>query len=115
MRAWTAKGCFSLPAEAAEVLAADHPFLQQAASDLIAICHHPEAGRFVLGGWAEGSRAVSFSHESGAHAGPTADETRAFLLLPGGAALAENARGWVRPFDLRRAAMEVLGKKIQRG
>ena len=63
------------------MLGADHPFLPQAAADLIALCHHPEAGQLVLGGWAWQARAVSFSHESGAHAGASADETRAFAML----------------------------------
>ena len=80
--AWTAQGCFPLPDEAAAVLGADHPFLQQAAADLTALCHHPEAGQLVLGGWAWQARAVSFSHESGAHAGPSVNETRAFVLVP---------------------------------
>ena len=64
--AWTAQGCFRLPEEAAAVLGAGHPFLQQVAADLIVLCHHPEAGQLVLGGWAWQARAISFSHESGA-------------------------------------------------
>ena len=59
--AWTSQGCFRLPDEAAAVLGADHPFLQEAAADLTALCHHPEAGQLVLGGWAWQARAVSFS------------------------------------------------------
>ncbi len=108
--AWTALGRFHLPEEAARVLGADHPFLQQAAADLIAVCHHPEAGELVIGGWACQAHAVSFSHESGAHAGPRADETRAFALLPHNAPMVKNDRGWLRPLELRRAVLEALGR-----
>ncbi|MGO8689964.1 MAG: hypothetical protein ACLQLG_10035 [Thermoguttaceae bacterium] len=108
--AWTSQGCFHLPDEAAAVLGAGHPFLQEAAADLTALCHHPEAGQLVLGGWACQARAVSFSHESGAHAGPSPDETRAFAILPHHAPLGRDDRGWLRPLDLRRAVLEALGR-----
>ncbi len=109
--AWTAQGCFQLPDEPAAVLGAGHPFLKQVAADLIVLCHHPEAGALVLVGWAWQARAVSFSHESGAHAGPSPDETRAFALLPQSVPPGEHAPGWLRPLDLRRAVLEVLGRK----
>src|SRR4029434_9881422 len=50
-KAWTDAGEFTLPNDAKQVLGADHPFLDEAAQDLAALCHHPDSGTFVISGW----------------------------------------------------------------
>lgn len=109
--AWTDAGVFSLPRQNAEVLGADHPFLEQATEELIALCHHPEAGNFVLCGWRAGAAAAcSFAIENGAHGGAGPEETNAFVLLPGDAPLPAIERDYLRARDLRHAALHLLGR-----
>ena len=109
-RAWTEDGEFALPEDAARILGADHPFLEEAAQDLIALCHQPDAGDFIACGWRAGSQAYSFAIENGAHGGAGPDETRAFALLPRDIPLPSNGRDYLRPDDLRRAALQFLDR-----
>ena len=55
--------------------------------DLIEICHHPDGGAFTIIGWRPGHKPVTFPIEHGAHAGPGAEETNSFALLPSDAVL----------------------------
>jgi endonuclease/exonuclease/phosphatase family metal-dependent hydrolase len=110
--AYTTSGRFLLPDDAAMVLGPDHPYLAEATADLVAVCHHPDAGDLVISGWRrrEHGRAVSFPFEHGAHAGPGPAETDAFALVPPDAPLPAAGSGVVvRPADLRRAALSVVG------
>ena len=110
LQAVTTEGQFALPEQAAEVLGADHPFLEETARDLAALCAHPAAGDLVLSGWKNGSQAMSFPLENGAHAGPGAEETRAFALLPPAVCLPRTGKEHLRPGDLRAAALDALGR-----
>ena len=107
-RAWTAAGEFVLPEDSAAVLGADHPFLDQAAEDLVALCHHADAGDFVICGWRAGAKAVTFALENGAHGGAGPEETSVFTLLPGDITLRSKAGRYPRPSDLRHAARQFL-------
>lgn len=107
--AWTTDGGFTLPSQAEQILGADHPFLEEAARDLVDLCHHPDAGDLVLCGWSPGNRPVSFPVENGGHGGPGPEETGAFALLPHDAPLRTKAP-IARPIDLRRAALSHLGR-----
>ncbi|MBE9487415.1 MAG: endonuclease/exonuclease/phosphatase family protein [Chloroflexi bacterium] len=111
--AWTDDGKFYLPEQTAEVLGTDHPFLDEIKQDLVSLCQHPGAGDFVLLGWRKGMPAVSFAVENGAHAGATPEETRAFNLLPKDTALPVREHDYLRPIDLRRAALHHLGRQEQ--
>lgn len=108
-RAWTASGPFHLPDEAARILGKDHPFLEEAARDLVALCHHPEAGDFVISGWRMDRFPLTFPIENGAHAGPGPEETRAFALLPSDTPV-PHERDYLRPLDLREAALRILDR-----
>lgn len=110
VRAWTANGSFLLPDEADKVLPPDHPFLQDVAVDLAAVCRHPDAGDLVVGGWRNEGQPLSFVLEYGAHAGPGPEETRGFALLPAYAPPPETEHGYLRPLDLRQAALAALGR-----
>jgi hypothetical protein len=105
---FTKAGRCQLPEQAAEVLGADHPFLGEAAADLVALCRHPNAGDLVIVGWSSQSGPVTFSVEHGSHGGPGINETRAFALLPADAPLAMPAK-YHRFRDLRQAALHFLG------
>jgi len=110
--AWTAAGRFVLPDQRDRVLGADHPFVDEVARDLIGLCHHPDAGAFVISGWCADGPPISFPIENGAHAGPGPEETKAFALLPGDTPLRARKGGYVRPADLREAAFHILDRNI---
>jgi endonuclease/exonuclease/phosphatase family metal-dependent hydrolase len=108
--ALTKEGAFRLPEQADSLLPADHPFLEEVTQDLIALCHHPDAGDFVISGWTRTGRSFTFPLEGGAHAGPGLEETHAFLLAPDDAPLPYRAQGYPRPLSLRQAALIHLGR-----
>lgn len=112
--AFTADGRFILPADAADLLGKDHPFLQTAAEDLVCVCHHPDAGDVVILGWRAGSEPLSFVFERGAHGGIGLQETGAFALLPKHTPLDTAEAGFARPEELREAALRVLGRSERR-
>lgn len=109
--AFNSQGTHRLPEEAAAVLGANHPFLEQASRDLAALCHHPDAGAFVLSGFQPDGPCLSFVTEQGAHGGPGPLETHALLLLPEDAPLPTVAHGSFRPADLRQAVLHALERE----
>lgn len=109
------RGFWTLPRDRAEVLGADHPFLDEAAEDLVALCFQRDAGDLVISGWDPPHPPLSFPMENGAHGGPGSEETRGFLLVP------DRIRRWhqarmpttgsrVRGEDLRRVVLHFLGR-----
>jgi endonuclease/exonuclease/phosphatase family metal-dependent hydrolase len=113
--ACNARGTWSLPADAAEVLGPDHPLRDEVAEDLAALCRHRDAGDIILSGWDPGRQPLTFPMENGSHCGPGSEETRGFLLLP------DRIRRWhhahlpaagtrVRGEDLRKLARHFLGR-----
>jgi endonuclease/exonuclease/phosphatase family metal-dependent hydrolase len=99
-----------LPEAGAALIGEDHPFLEETVRDLVALCAHPDAGDLVISGWRKGAAPYSFRQENGAHAGPGPEETHAFALLPADTPLPELAKSYLRPLDLRHAALTVLDR-----
>jgi endonuclease/exonuclease/phosphatase family metal-dependent hydrolase len=108
--AWTETGVFKLPQQNVNVLGSDHPFLEEATVELIELCHHPDAGDFILCGWRAGATPCSLAIENGAHGGAGPEETSAFALLPVDAPLPAAQRYYLRASDLRHAAFHFLGR-----
>lgn len=108
--AWTAAGRFHLPRDAVALFGDDHPFLTDVTADMVKLCHHPDAGDFVISGWRRDGRYLTFPLENGAHGGPGVDETRAFALLPAHLPSLAHGKPYLRPRDLRAAALERLGR-----
>jgi len=108
VEARTLKGKFMLPRNADEILGEDHPFLKEVACDLVALCHHPSAGKIIISGWCQGQKLITFASENGCHAGYGPEETRGFALLPPDAPLRLQGRTYLRPLDLREAALRHL-------
>jgi endonuclease/exonuclease/phosphatase family metal-dependent hydrolase len=108
--AWTDTGTYSLPRQNAEVLGSDHPFLEEATRELITLCHHPDAGDFILSGWRSGATSCSFVTENGGHGGAGPEETSAFALLPDNVSLSDTENSSPRAADLRHAALRFLGR-----
>ena len=109
-RAWTRSGTFQLPAQAAAVFGINHPFLVDVTRDMIDLCHHPHSGAFILGGWSLEGPALTFALENGSHCGPGIEETRAFVFVPADAPVPEKEQGYLRPLDLRLAALRQMGR-----
>lgn len=112
LRARTEEGDFSLPRDSAALFGENHPFLDAIAEDLVRLCEHPDAGDFVLLGWREGLAPLSFAVENGTHGGVEPEETRGFALLPGDAPLGMTENPYLRPTDLRNAALRHLGRPV---
>jgi hypothetical protein len=112
IRVWQREGQFLLPEDAARVFAPDHPFLEEIVRDFMLLCRHPDAGDLVLWGWSRTGASCVFSIESGSHAGPGLEETHAFALLPRDAPVRAGDKGYLRPLDLRQAALRHLGRDV---
>ncbi len=109
--AYTIDGTWQLPEDAARVLGEDHPFLEEAAADLTALVHHPDAGDIVLSGWRADKQPITFPVENGAHAGPGREETHGFALLSHDAPYVLDKHKYLRPIDLRDAVLRFQHKK----
>ncbi len=107
----TPDGGFVLPQDAILVFGADHPFLEDVTRDLLSLIQHPDAGDLVLVGWNRNQGSTSFVLQNGAHAGPGFAETGAFALLPADIPVGEPAKRYLRPNDLRLAALRFLGRE----
>ena len=110
VEARTVKGKFMLPENAGEILGGDHPFLKETTQDLMALCHHPSAGKIIISGGCQGRQTIIFSGENGSHGGYGPEETRGFVLLPPDAPLSLEGRAYLRPLDIREAALRHLGR-----
>ncbi|MFO7577369.1 MAG: alkaline phosphatase family protein [Pelovirga sp.] len=108
LHACTATAEFRLPEDLAALFGADHPFIDALGDDLLRLCEHPDAGDFILLGWRDGVTALTFAQENGSHGGITPDETNGFALLPRDTWLPARAYSYLRPEDLRNAALHYL-------
>ncbi len=106
----TQKETLHLPADSTKLLGPDHPYREAVAKDLESFFKLENRGDLVLFGWCYGTPGISFSSESGAHAGIGPHETQAFILLPPDAQIEKNPKILIRGSDLRQAALKVLGK-----
>ncbi len=111
VRAWTHAGEHVLPRDARAVVGEDHPFLEAVGEDLATLVRHPDAGDFVLLGWKPRGTPLSFAFENGAHGGPGRRETHAFALLSPDAPLAPPDAAFLRPEDLREAALRRMQRE----
>lgn len=109
VHAWTTAGVFLLPDQAAELFGADHPFLAHLGEDWVKLCHHPNAGDFVLVGWRRGVSPLSFAIENGAHGGAGPNETSAFALLPSELSRPLTNGKYLTTLELRALALRFLG------
>ncbi|GAA5126486.1 hypothetical protein GCM10023212_30000 [Luteolibacter yonseiensis] len=119
VRAFTRSGEWKLPEDRAEILGKDHPFLDEAADDLLALAAQPDAGDIVFSGWSPHEDPLTFPLENGAHGGPGSEETRGFLLVPDRirrwhVSHLANTRQRVRGEDLRQIVMHYLGRDGKR-
>lgn len=107
------RGRFALRDDGAEVLGADHPFLQEATEDLLMLCRHRNAGDLVISGWQPGEPPVTFVMENGSHGSVGAEEVRGFALVPESVPVQyrRTAAGetYLRGEDLYQAGREFLG------
>jgi endonuclease/exonuclease/phosphatase family metal-dependent hydrolase len=110
--ATTLTGRFRLPEQTAELFGKDHPFLSDLTEDIERLCRHECAGAITIIGWCAGSESITFVQENGSHAGLTHEETNAFSLLPRDTPLPDNGKNYLRPAELRAAALHFLGRQF---
>jgi endonuclease/exonuclease/phosphatase family metal-dependent hydrolase len=110
----TGAGKFHLPQDIATLFGSQHPFLDSIGDDLLRLCEHPDAGDLVLLGWCAGVSPMSFTEQNGAHAGASPEETNGFTLLPADTTLPKRKQKYMRPGDLRHAALHHLGRSSHR-
>lgn len=110
LRARTETGEFRLPQDRAALFGARHPFLDSIGDDLVRLCEHADAGDLVVLGWRDGVAPLTFATENGAHAGVSPQETHGFALLPEDTPLAPRDHAYLRPGDLRQAALRHLAR-----
>jgi len=104
-------GSSTLP-EGADTLLPHTPLLRrEIARDLVTLVEQKYAGDLVLLGWSPDRQPWTFAFERGAHGGPGLDETSGFALLPAKTRLPGKVEEFIRPIDLRRAALHRLGRK----
>ncbi|MFO7594015.1 MAG: endonuclease/exonuclease/phosphatase family protein [Pseudomonadota bacterium] len=108
VRADTDEGEYRLPQDQAALFGSKHPFLDSLADDLSQLCRHADAGDLVVLGWREGISPMSFAVENGAHGGISPEEPHGFALLPHDAPLQDREHDYLRPGDLRKAALRHL-------
>lgn len=108
---WTAEGPVAFPADADKLLAG-HPFREALLADLERVARHEHVGDLILLGWRSGvGRPLTFAFEYGAHGGISPEECTAFVAMPDDLEREMLAPGFMRPLDLRRAALLHLGRE----
>lgn len=110
VKVYTTEGEFVLPRDAVAVFGPEHPFLDDVTEDMIRLINHVDSGDIVLTGWTSDRDSTSFVLQNGAHAGPGIDETHGFALLPADTKLPNSLKQYLRPNDLRLAALRFLGR-----
>ena len=106
---WWAKGPVRLPEDGPRILGIEHRFPAEAIEDMIQLCHHQDAGEFMMYGWCAGlSQPLTFAMENGSHGGAGPNETHAFALMPADIPPPDPSRGYWRPEELRSAARPFL-------
>lgn len=111
-KVFTPEGRFHLPEDAPRILGPKHRFHEDCGKDLVILCHHPDAGDFVVCGWRTQGLPLSFVPENGAHGGCGAEETYAFGIFPGNAPVPHDGRH-LRYSQIREAALCVRGSQSQ--
>ncbi|MGV3485229.1 MAG: endonuclease/exonuclease/phosphatase family protein, partial [Planctomycetaceae bacterium] len=102
------EGDWRLPEDTARIFGPDHPFIAEAAGDLLRLAKHPDAGDLIISGWTTSQLPTTFVHENGAHGSIGYEETRGFALVPHAIHLhhrrAANDESYIRGVDLYRGA-----------
>jgi endonuclease/exonuclease/phosphatase family metal-dependent hydrolase len=106
------RGAWKVSTDAALVFGPEHPFLEEAATDLMRLCAHPNSGDLIVSGWSVEQRPLTFVHENGAHGSIGSEETRGFALLPHALHVRQRRPGegknFIRGEDLYRAVWQFV-------
>jgi endonuclease/exonuclease/phosphatase family metal-dependent hydrolase len=113
VHAFTTEGEFRLPRDRRKLLGEDHPFIDAASDDLIALARHEESGDFILCGWRHGTDSLTFAVENGSHTGANPAEVNAFAVLPPDALTAALRKNFLRPLDLREAVIHHQSRHVK--
>jgi endonuclease/exonuclease/phosphatase family metal-dependent hydrolase len=107
-----ARGKTLLPEEIADFLPHPEPVRKELMRDMAELGRSELAGDLILLGWGPDTPTLSFANERGSHAGPGPNETQGFTLLPVRTRLPDPKAEFLRPSDLRAAALHFLGRQL---
>jgi endonuclease/exonuclease/phosphatase family metal-dependent hydrolase len=105
------KGVTKVPEEAPSILPHPEALRGPITEDLLALLQNADSGDLMILGWNPAGDLWTFANEQGAHAGPGPVETQGFAMLPPKTRLPPEARHFIRPSYLRRAALHLLGRR----
>ncbi len=101
-------GRFVLPRQADMLFSPKTPLYESLVEDFMKTCRHEYSGDIICCGFqGAGKECITFRIESGSHGGVIEEEYSGFFMAP---ANIINA-GYVRPEDIRNAALRFLGRK----
>jgi endonuclease/exonuclease/phosphatase family metal-dependent hydrolase len=107
-----AGGSMVFPNGEAKFLPHPPPLKKEIARDLLTLCKQEYSGDLILLGWSPDAPMITFANERGAHGGPGPDEAQGFILTPALTRLPRHVKDFLRPSDLRDAALNVLRRKL---
>lgn len=108
VKAFHQEGICTLPDDERTFWGTQHMFSKMATEDLIRIVHHKDAGIMSICGFRKNQVPMSFPLEEGAHGGLSFNEMHAFSLLPLDIARTVEHKDFLRPIDIRQAALKFL-------
>ena len=106
-----AEGEWKVPDEVHEAFSHSDDLKPEIARDLACLTQNDFAGDLLLLGCNPKGYAWSFPIERGAHGGPGIHETQGFALLPERTRLPHPQKSYLRPGELRAAALHFLGRR----
>jgi len=106
----TATGTGQLADKAAGAFGKDHPYLARLCEDMEVLCRHRDSGDFIISAYRPSGSSLSFVNENGAHGGPGARETGAFVILPD--TVSSVSQSYLRPDDLRHQIIGIFKEGV---
>jgi endonuclease/exonuclease/phosphatase family metal-dependent hydrolase len=100
-----------VPGDVVQALPHEDGIDEEVAGDLLQLCKNKYSGDIIFTGWAPHRQPISFENERGAHAGMGPEETNGFVLVPANTRFPDAGKTFVRPGQLREAALHYLGRE----
>ncbi len=105
-------GRFVLPQQADMLFSRKLPFYESVVEDFMKTCRHEYSGDVVCCGYqGKGKEYITFRIENGSHGGVVEEEYCGFFMAPSTLHNSKTAAGYVRPEDIRNAALRFLGRQ----
>lgn len=111
----TEDGHFILPNQAEKIFNTDTLFYNENVKDFIDSCKKENCGDILINGLSINKNlCYTFAMENGSHGGIDSEETEGFALLPGNTFGINSEKSYLRPMDLRNAALGIIDGESQK-